>query len=272
MANELAINVREMFGQCDRVSDLNAKLSSIITKINTASAAQSRPIYQKLQYTTAKAQSYNVLVGNLSTIASQEWKTTINQFQPPNLQPLSDYIGELERTIRKVQHSNSELSATCTTAIELINEATRANRRAARVVGGKAATALVAAGVGTGILFDIASVFPFEVGTVNGLRATAAGTAAAGIGFGHASAAVTAHIASDFEETKTAFHKLKELVTEMQQAVQCLHRKVKVILNLVKNSMENQGSPKYPLNRSNENLGKLDHPPNLDQESQREDM
>ena len=99
MANELAINVREMFRQCDTVSDLNAKLSGMITKINTASAAQNRPIYQKLQYTTAQAQSYNVLVGNLSTIASQKRRATINQFQPPNLQPLRDYIRELERTI-----------------------------------------------------------------------------------------------------------------------------------------------------------------------------
>ena len=87
-------------------------------------------------------------------------------------------------------------------------------------------------------------MFPFEDGPVNGLRATAAGTAAAGIGFRHVSAAFTAHIASDFEETKTAFRKLKEIVAEMQQAVQSLHHKVKIILDLVKSSMNNQGSPK----------------------------
>ena len=112
MANELASNVREMFGLCDAVFDLNAKLSSIITEINAAltqinaieeeSTAQNRAIYQKLQYATAQAQGYNIMVGNLSTITNQEQRAIINkmlQCQPPNLQPLSDYIRELEQTI-----------------------------------------------------------------------------------------------------------------------------------------------------------------------------
>ena len=106
-ANELDINVREMFELCDTVSDLNVKLSSIITEINTAltqinaiegkSAAQNRDICQKLQYATAQAQSYSVMVGNLSTIANQERIATINevlQRQPPNQQPLREYIRE----------------------------------------------------------------------------------------------------------------------------------------------------------------------------------
>ena len=305
MANELAINVREMFGLCDTVSDLNAKLSSIITEINTAltqinaiegeSAAQNRVICQKLQYTTAKAQSYNVMVGNLSTIANQERIATINemlQSQPPNQEPLRDYIRELEQRISQVQHRYTEFSAACTTAIDLTNDAVETNeakaigartkKRAARVVGGTATSAIIAVGVGTGITLSvIAGVFTFGVGTIVGLSVTAAGTAAAGIGFGGVSAAVTAHIASDYEETETAFRRLKEIVaslqairTEMQQAVQSLHRKVEVIeadIGIVKNSMDNQGSPNYPMSHLNENLGRLDSQPNLDQISQRED-
>ena len=142
-------------------------------------------------------------------------------------------------------------------------------------MGGKATTAIVAVGVGTGITLSvIAGVFTFGVGTIIGLSVMAAGAAAAGIGFGGVSDAVTAHLASDYEETETVFRKLKEIAAEMQQAVQSLHRKVKVIeadIDLVKNSMDNQGSPNYPMNRSNENLGKLDQPPNLDQEPQKED-
>ena len=68
------------------------------------------------------------------------------------------------------------------------------------------------------------------------MSVTAAGTAAAGIGFGGVSAAITAHIASDYAETETAFCRLKEIAaslqkirTEMQQAVQSLHRKVEII-------------------------------------------
>ena len=302
MANELAINVREMFGLCDTVSDLNAKLSSIITEINTAltqinaiegkSAAQNRDICQKLQYATAQAQSYSVMVGNLSTIANQERIATINemlQSQPPNQQPLRDYIKELELTIGEVQKRYTDFSAACNTGIELTNDAVETNeakaiaartkKRAARVVGGTATTAIIAVGVGTGITLSvIAGVFTFGVGTIVGLSVTAAGAAAAGVGFGGVSAAVTAHIASDYEETETAFRRLKEIVasmenirTEMQQAVRCLHRKVEVIdadINLVKNSMENQGSPNYPLSRLNENLGQLDRQPNFDQEPQ----
>ena len=281
MESELARNVSEVFELCDMVSDLNTKLASKIveadkalTQINALegeSAAQNRAICHKLQPVTAQAQSYNVMVGNLSTIANQERRATINQLQPPALQPLTDYTRELEQAIGEVQHSNSELSAACTTAIELTNEAARTNRRTGRVVGG-AVTAAIVAGVGTSnILSDIASVSPFGVGTLIGLRAMAAGAAAAGIGSGRASAAVAAHIARDFEETETAFRKLKKIVAEMQQAVQSLHHKVEAILNLVKNSMDNQGSPEYPMNRSNESLGKLDRPPNLDQESQGED-
>ena len=302
MADELARNVREVFGLCANVSDLNARLASIITEISTAltqinaiegeSAAQNRAICQRLQSVTAQAQSYVVTVGNLSTIASQERIATINQqlqCQPPNQQPLRDYIRELELTIGRVQQSYTEFSAACTTAIDLINEAVETNeakaiaartkKRAARVVGGTATTAIIAVGVGTGITLSvITGVFTFGVGTIVGLSVTAAGAAAAGVGFGGVSAAVTAHIASDYEETETAFRRLKEIVasmenirTEMQQAVRCLHRKVEVIdadINLVKNSMENQGLPNYPLSRLNENLGRLDRQPNLDQEPQ----
>ena len=77
MANELANDVREVFGLCDTLSDLNAKLSSIIKEINTAftqinaiegeNAAQIRAICQRLQYATAQAQSYMyvAMVGKL---------------------------------------------------------------------------------------------------------------------------------------------------------------------------------------------------------------
>ena len=204
------------------------------------------------------------MVGNLSTIANQERIATINemlQSQPPNQQPLRDYIRELERTIGQVQHRHSEFSSACTTVIDLTNEAIETNeakaiaaktkKRAARVVGGTATTAIVAIAVGTGV---IAGVFTFGIGTIVGLSVTAPGAAAAGVGVGGASAAVTAHIASDYAETETAFRKLKEIVaslqkirTEMQQAVQSLHRKVEIIeanIDLVKNSMDNQGSPK----------------------------
>ena len=304
MADELARNVREVFGLCANVSDLNARLASIITEINTAltqinaiegeSAAQNRAICQRLQSVTAQAQSYVVTVGNLSTIANQERIATINemlQHQPPNQQPLRDYIRELEQTIGQVQHRHSEFSSACTTVIDLTNEAVETNeakaiaartkKRAARVVGGTATTAIIAVGVGTGITLSvIAGVFTFGVGTIVGLSVTAAGAAAAGVGFGGVSAAVTAHIASDYEETETAFRRLKEIVaslqairTEMQQAVQSLHRKVEVIeadIGIVKNSMDNQGSPNYPMSRLNENLGRLDSQLNLDQVSQRE--
>ena len=124
-------------------------------------------------------------------------------------------------------------------------------------MGGTVATAMVAVGVGTGITLSvIAGVFTFGAGTIVGLSVTAAGAAAAGVGSAGASAAVTAHIASDYAETETAFRKLKEIVaslqknrTELQQAVQGLHCKVEITeanIDLVRNSMDNQGSPNYP--------------------------
>lgn len=66
-------------------------------------------------------------------------------------------------------------------------------------------------------------------------------------------ATATAYISSDFAKTKTAFHELKDIVasiektgTELQQAVQSLHHRLKVIeadIGLLKSSMDTRGSP-----------------------------
>ena len=300
----MASNVSELFMQCDTVSDLDAILAEIITELNTAlgeintiegeSAAQNRAICHRLQSAAAQAQRYSAMVRALHTIDNQERIATINQqlqCQPPNQQPLKYYISELERTIGRVQPCYSEFFSACNTVIELTNEAietmetkaiaARTKKRAAHVVGGTATTALVAVGVGTGITLSIvAGMFTFGVGTIIGLSVAAASTAAAAVGFGGASAAVTAHIASDYAETKTAYclqkgsvTSLQKIRTKMQQAVQSIHHKVEVIeadIDLIKNSMDNQGSLKYPLSRLNENLSRLDCKPNLPKATERE--
>ena len=289
--------------QCDTVSNLDAILASIMTELNaaleeinaiegeSAGAAQNQTICQKLQYAAAQAQRYSAMVRELHTIANQERIATINQqlqCQPPNQQPLKNYISELEETIGRVKQCYSKFSSACKTATELTNEAiqthenraiaARTKKRAARIVGGTATTALVAAGVGTGITLSIvAGVFTFGVGTIVGLSVTAAAVPAAAVGFGGASAAVTAHIASDYEETETAFRLQKGSVaslqknrTKMEQAVDSINRELEKIegdINLIK-IMDNQGSVKYPLSRLNEKLSELDRQPNLDQEPQ----
>ena len=302
MANESASNVSEVFMQCDTVSYLDALLAEIMTELNTGlgeintiegeSAAQNRDICQRLQSAATQAQRYSAMVRALHTIANQERIATINQqlqCQPPNQQPLKYYICELEQTIGRVKPCYGEFLSACNTATELTNEAietienkaiaARTKKRAARVVGGTATSALVALGVGTGITLSIvAGVFTFGVGTIVGLSITAAAVPAAAVGFGGASAAVTAHIASDYEETETAFRlqkgsvaSLQKIRAKMQQAVQKIHRIVEEIeadINFIKNSMDNQGPLQYPLSRLNENLSKLDCQPNLDQEPQ----
>ena len=302
MANESASNVSGVFMQCDTVSDLDAILAEIMTELNTAldeintiegeSAAQNRDICQKLQSAAAQAQHYSAMVRVLHTIANQERIATINQqlkCQPPNQQPLKYYISELERTIGGVQPCYDEFFSACNTATDLTNEAiekienkaikARTKKRAARVVGGTATSALFALGVGTGITLSIvAGVLTFGVGTIVGLSITAAAVPAAAVGVGGVSAAVTAHIASDYEETETANRlqkgsvaSLQKICIKMQQAVQKIHDKVKIIgadIDSIKNSIDNQGPLKYPLSRLNENLSKLDCQPNLDQEPQ----
>ena len=288
--------------QCDTVSDLDAILASIMAELNTAlveidaiegeSAAQNRAICQKLQYAAAQAQRYSAMVRELHTIANQERIATINQqlqCQPPNQQPLKDFIRELKQTIGRVKPCYSEFSSACKTAMELTNEAieihenrataARTKKRAARVVGGTATTAIVAAGVGTGVILSVvAGAFTFGVGTIIGLSATAVGAAAAGVVVGGVSAVTTAHIASDYAETETAFRlqkggvaSLQKIRTKMEQVVQSLNSKVEVIendINLIKNIMANQGSVKHLLSRLNKNLAQLDRQPNLDQEPQ----
>ena len=302
MANEFANNVREISGLCDTVSGLNAKLSCAIRETNKAlakinaiegeSAAQNRDICQRLQSAIAKAQSFNAMVERLSTINDQELIATINeelQCQPPNQQPLRDYIRNLEEITRKVQQFYSEFSSACTTAIEQANDAieiyekkvtaARNKKRTTLVGGGAATTVAFGVGVGTGIALSVvAGVFTFGAGTIIGLSVTAAGVAAAGIGAGALVATGTVYVASDFAKSETAFRELKDNVasmekigTELQQAVQSLHRRLEVIeadIGLVKSSMDTRGSPKYPMSRLNENLGKLDRKPNLDQEPQ----
>ena len=302
MANESARNVSEVVMQCDTVSDLDAILAEIMTELNTAlveidaiegeSAAQNRDICQKLQSAAAQAQRYSAMVRALHTIANQERIATLNQqlkCQPPNQQPLKYYISELERAIGRVKPCYSEFFSACNTATELTNEAiekienkaiaARTKKRAARVLGGTATTVIVAGGVGAGVILSVvAGVFTFGVGTIVGLSATAVGAAATAVGVGGVSAAVTQHIASDYAETETAYRlqkgsvaSLQKIRTKMQQAVQKIHRKVEVIeddIDLIKNSMDNQESLRYPLSRLNENLSKLDRQPNLDQEPQ----
>ena len=146
-------------------------------------------------------------------------------------------------------------------------------------MGGTFTTVIVAGGVGAGVILSVvAGVLTFGVGTIVGLGATAVGAAATAVGVGGVSAAVTQHIASDYAETETAYRlqkgsvaSLQKIRTKMQQAVQKIHHIVKVIkadIDLIKNSMDNQGSLKYPLSRLNENLSRLDCKPNLDQEPQ----
>ena len=146
-------------------------------------------------------------------------------------------------------------------------------------MGGAATTAIVAGGLGTGVVLSvIAGVFTFGIGTIIGLSATAVGTAATGVLVGGVSTVITAHVASDYADTETAFRlqkgsvaSLQKIRTKMEQAVRSLNCKVEVIeadIDLIKNIMDNQGSVKYPLSRLNKNLSKLDRQPNLDQEPQ----
>ena len=243
-----------------------------IKRIEGEAAAQNRTTCNDLQFAIQKSRNYTATVTDLKAFAINERRLERIYEQirkdPPNYQPLNDYISDIQRCLGEVTQLHREFSEACNAALSTAErgeihcgvqqkkQATK--KKATQVVGGTATAATFAAGIGTGVALSVvAGVFTFGVGTVVGLGLTAAGATAGGVLVGTAGATATALIADDFKESEKAFRVLKEsyntLLTtgsDMKLKADCLQENLQLIeqkVNAVIHSKDNHETPEYAL-------------------------
>ena len=283
---QLVITIFSMI--LDSAESMGRKIDEIIEKTATIkriegeATAQNRKICKELQFAIQKSQTYMATVMDLKVFTTDQRRLERIYEQvrqdPPNYQPLTEYINDIQRCLQRVTQLHREFSESCNAA--LLNaqrgeaycaeqqKKQTAKKRTTQVVGGTATAATLATGIGTGVVLSVvAGVFTFGIGTVVGLGATAAGATAGGLIVGSAGAAATALIADHFKESEEAFRKLKESyktlqtmgsniqldVNGLQQSLQRIGANVADVIH----SRDNHETPEYTLNILQASLAQL---------------
>ena len=241
----------ELPKSCEEALEIAHDFISEIDKIEKMkeedAVKENRQTYIGLQDTISHARTYVYKVQYLAQYIKRH-VSKVNrglQCSPPNYQPLKEFITEIGSNLAKATEFYGQFSDSCSKAItgacdaewQCKEDAREAKNKkiAAKVVGGTATTAAIAAGVGTGVALSVvAGVFTFGIGTIIGLGATAAGATAAGVGAGAIGAAATHHIASDYEEKEKVLEELKESFRSLQQIGGDLERRTGYIQSHLK--------------------------------------